>query len=132
MTAHARRVYPLECCGLLIGHRPEGDNETRTPTRIAEAENVTTESPSTRYLIDPKRFHEVDKTTWNTDEEILGFYHSHPDSPALPSAFDAEQAALWPGYCYLILGLSPSGELQEARAWVWQKERNEFEEAEVT
>ena len=33
--------------------------------------------------------------------EIVGYYHSHPDHPAGPSAFDTEHA--WPWYSYLIV-----------------------------
>ena len=34
-------------------------------------------------------------------QEIVGYYHSHPDHPARPSAFDTEHA--WPWYSYLIV-----------------------------
>jgi len=35
---------------------------------------------------------------------VLGFFHSHPDHPAVPSAFDLERA--WPYYSYLIVSLA--------------------------
>jgi proteasome lid subunit RPN8/RPN11 len=135
ILAHARRAAPLECCGLLIGRGPVGHKLacaiSRAVTRLIEATNVEPASPATRYLIDPSEFHQADKTTWNTDEEILGFYHSHPTGDASPSPFDAAQAALWPGYCYLILALSPSGELAEMRCWVWEEAEGRFEEVEI-
>ena len=34
---------------------------------------------------------------------MVGFYHSHPDHPALPSPFDEEHA--WPWYSYLVLAV---------------------------
>ncbi|ELZ96109.1 hypothetical protein C440_05475 [Haloferax mucosum ATCC BAA-1512] len=35
------------------------------------------------------------------DDDIVGFYHSHPDTDPFPSDADREQAS-WPGYVYLI------------------------------
>ncbi len=39
---------------------------------------------------------------------VGGFYHSHPDHPALPSEFDRDHA--WPWYSYLILGVTGTTE----------------------
>ena len=39
-----------------------------------------------------------------TGQLVAGFYHSHPDHPARPSAFDEEHA--WPWYTYLVLSVT--------------------------
>ena len=35
--------------------------------------------------------------------DILGFYHTHPNHPAIPSSFDIN--ASWPFYSYVILSV---------------------------
>ena len=127
IRSHAREAYPAECCGMLIG--------TRTPefivTRIHPAANRAT-APD-RYDIDPLEVHAADTTTWGTDEEIIGFYHSHPDHTPEPSAHDT--ALAWVSYCYLIVGVNGAGET-ETRAWVrgddsWDQEVLAAEEGAV-
>ena len=39
----------------------------------------------------------------SADRELVGFYHSHPDHPAVPSAFDLEHA--WPNLSYVIVSV---------------------------
>jgi proteasome lid subunit RPN8/RPN11 len=46
--------------------------------------------------------------------EIIGFYHSHPDHAAIPSATDA--ALAWEAYCYLIVPITAQG-AGAPRAW---------------
>jgi len=121
IIAHARGCYPEECCGLLIGRR-----EPRfSVTRIHRAANLNRSRAHDRYEIDPREFHQVDKTTWGTEEEIIGFYHSHPGHPPFPSAFDRERA--WSSYCYLIIGVNAEGE-SDSRAWVWRESPPRWEE----
>jgi proteasome lid subunit RPN8/RPN11 len=121
IISHAREVYPDECCGLLIGRRAPA----LVVTRVARAVNQARAHAQERYEIDPREFHQIDKTTWGKEEEIIGFYHSHPDHPPLPSAFDAARA--WPSYCYLIVSLqAPQG---LCRAWIWREASSGWEEA---
>lgn len=40
-------------------------------------------------------------------EVVSGFYHSHPDHPAKPSAFDTEHAGPW--YTYPVVSVEPGG-----------------------
>ena len=127
IIAHAKAAFPEECCGLLIGRRAP-----LVVTRIHRATNLNRERAADRYEIDPREFHRADKTTWNTEEEIVGFYHSHPNHPPRPSAFDSARA--WPAYCYLIVAVNDAGEV-EPRAWrcgdapePWAEETIEMED----
>ena len=52
--------------------------------------------------------------------EIVGYYHSHPDHPAVPSAFDTEHA--WPWYSYLIVHIN-RGRGAGMASWVLDDER---------
>ena len=44
-------------------------------------------------------------------EELFAIYHSHPTSPAIPSAVDLEQA-VYPAALYLIISLNTKGLLE--------------------
>jgi len=55
---------------------------------------------------------------------VVGFYHSHPDHPARPSAFDLEHA--WPFYSYVIVSVE-DGAVADMRSWRLRDDRSEFE-----
>jgi proteasome lid subunit RPN8/RPN11 len=54
---------------------------------------------------------------------LLGFYHSHPDHPAYPSAYDLEHA--FPFFSYVILAVE-GGEPKDMRSFVLSEDRSEF------
>src|ERR1700731_4450604 len=82
---HGEETYPHECCGVLLGQM-EGD--VRTVTSIARCGNTRTDSPQNRYNIDPKELVRIQRQGRERGEDIIGFYHSHPDHPARWSAPD--------------------------------------------
>jgi proteasome lid subunit RPN8/RPN11 len=96
---HGEETYPHECCGVLLGRFE--DDRTRVVTSIARADNTRTDSPETRYNIDPKELVRVQREAREREEEIIGFYHSHPDHPAQWSPTDFREAH-WLGCSYLI------------------------------
>jgi proteasome lid subunit RPN8/RPN11 len=108
IRAHGRETYPHECCGFLLGV----PGEVR---EIARASNAREDSPQNRYLIPPIEFVRVQRDADQRGLDVIGFYHSHPDHPARPSAFDREHA--WPGYAYLIAAVDGGlpGELRGFR-----------------
>jgi len=95
---HGEETYPHECCGVLLG---EMDGDTRTVTSIARAGNTRTDSAHNRYNIDPKDLIRIQREGRNRGEEIIGFYHSHPDHPARWSQTDFADAH-WFGCSYVI------------------------------
>jgi len=52
---------------------------------------------------------------------VLGYYHSHPDHLAAPSAFDTEHA--WPWYSYIIVRVD-RGRAAELASWVLEDDRS--------
>src|SRR2546427_619942 len=56
----------------------------------------------------------VQKDAESRGLEIIGFAHSHPDHPPIPSRFDADHA--WNFYSYLVDSVQ-KGALREARSW---------------
>ncbi len=96
IVAHALAVRPRECCGVLIG----------AARQILEAVPVENRADLPgRFLIDPKGHIDARREARRRGLDVLGFYHSHPHSPAAPSARDRDEAA-YPGHLYLIVGLA--------------------------
>ncbi len=88
----ARKAYPEECCGLLVGtvDCADGGAAARV-TRVIAGENVATPSRRDRFEVDPRQQFAVLRALRGTGEVIVGHYHSHPDAEAVPSAVDRER-----------------------------------------
>jgi [CysO sulfur-carrier protein]-S-L-cysteine hydrolase len=99
LLAHARREAPNECCGLLIGS--EHSIEEAVPAR-----NVH-EHPA-RYQIDPADHFATIRRVRREGRTIIGAYHSHPNTSAVPSETDISEA-YDPTLLYLIISLRDSG-----------------------
>ncbi|MFQ5781330.1 MAG: Mov34/MPN/PAD-1 family protein [Nitrospiria bacterium] len=108
MIAHARSDAPNECCGLLAGK--EGRIEEIYPMSNLPAEDpkiVDLNVPADRrfrYVMDPKAQLRAFKEMRENGTELLAIYHSHPHSPAYPSATDV-RLAFYPEAHYLIISL---------------------------
>ncbi len=83
---HASAAYPDECCGVLIGPPPKYD-EWRI-TKVVPSDNVTSGDPRTAFEIDPTLLIRTQKGLRGSGEEIIGYYHSHPNGAAEPSGKD--------------------------------------------
>jgi proteasome lid subunit RPN8/RPN11 len=98
LRQHGEETYPDECCGVLLGQM---DGDTRVVTSIARAGNTRTDSAHNRYNIDPKELVRIQREGRERGEDIVGFYHSHPDHPARWSQTDFAEAH-WYGCSYVI------------------------------
>jgi proteasome lid subunit RPN8/RPN11 len=78
-----------------------------------------------RYLIPAAAVRELEDAAQRAGLDLVGFYHSHPDGAAIPSAFDLEVA--WPWYSYLITSVTAAGE-GRARGWRLRDDRDGFVE----
>jgi proteasome lid subunit RPN8/RPN11 len=99
LRRHGEETYPHECCGILLGHM--GDDGVRTVTAVARAGNTRTDSAHNRYNIDPRQLIRIQREGRERGEDIIGFYHSHPDHPARWSQTDFAEAH-WLGCSYVI------------------------------
>lgn len=95
---HGEETYPHECCGILLGQMESG---VRTVTSIARCGNTRTDSPQNRYHIDPKELIRIQREGRERGEDVIGFYHSHPDHPAHWSPTDLAEAH-WIACSYVI------------------------------
>ena len=117
----AQKTYPHECCGVMVG---SVENGVKTVTQLIPAENQRTDSPANRYLITPDLLNELEKKLKGTDRAIVGFFYSHPDVPARPSAYDQDQA--WPWYSYVIVSVN-RGQAGEIHNWKLRDDRSAFD-----
>jgi len=85
LLTEAVRAAPEECCGLLLGHGSLIE-EARPAANVAA-------DPLRRFEIDPQALVDAHRAERNGGPQVLGYYHSHPASPAEPSATDRAQAA---------------------------------------
>jgi proteasome lid subunit RPN8/RPN11 len=99
LRQHGEETYPYECCGVLLGQF--ADDGSKTVTRVVRAGNTRDDSPRNRYHIDPRELIRIQREGRERGEDIVGFYHSHPDHPAHWSANDLEEAH-WIGCSYVI------------------------------
>jgi proteasome lid subunit RPN8/RPN11 len=99
MRRHGEETYPHECCGVLLGSFE--DDGAKTVTRTARCGNTRLDSLHNRYNIDPKELIQIQRAGRERGEEIVGFYHSHPDHPAQWSETDLAEAH-WIGCSYVI------------------------------
>ena len=123
---HAEAGYPEEICGGLLGARFEdGSIEIREAIAI---DNSRTDERNRRYLISPREVLELERRAGKTGLNLVGFYHSHPDAPAVPSDFDRQHA--WPWYTYVIASVR-NGELAMVEAWRLRDDRSTFDRLEI-
>ena len=103
--------YPYETCGVLVGASTDGQVRVE---RVFQARNLNTERARDRYVLDPDDLMTADKAAREAGLDIVGFWHTHPDHPALPSETDREAA--WDGYSYVILSVS-GARVEDLRSW---------------
>ncbi len=118
---HGRRAYPEECCGALLGTKgPDGDRVARAEP----VENSRADRRDRRFRIAPEEYLKLERLASAQGRALLGFYHSHPDHPAVPSEYDREHAL--PFFHYVVLGVA-SGEPGEMASWVLSEDRRVFD-----
>ena len=127
IAAHAERDYPYECCGLLLGgFGVDGRKLVAETYPISNAREE--EAKRNRFLIRPEELMVGEKYAARKELEVLGFYHSHPDHPAVPSQYDLEHA--WPVYSYIVVSVR-AGQAEDLRSWEMEGDRSRFNEEEI-
>ena len=101
---HGEQTYPQECCGVLLGQVDLDQNERQVSVAI-RCGNTRSDSAHNRYHIDPKELIAAQKKARERGEDIVGFYHSHPDHPAQWSQTDFAEAH-WIGCSYVITSVA--------------------------
>ncbi len=121
INAHGLETYPHECCGALLGR---DDGASREVLDLLPLANRRHDSPRNRFELMPEDVLRAEKTAHQSQLELLGWYHSHPDAPARPSEFDREHA--WPWYSYIIVSVE-KGEPRDMTSWRLQDHRSGYD-----
>jgi proteasome lid subunit RPN8/RPN11 len=85
MRAATAAAHPREACGILLG-------EGQRITAFRETDNVHP-SPETHFEIDPQALIDAHRAARAGGAQVVGYFHSHPRGPAIPSATDRACAA---------------------------------------
>ncbi len=129
LRAHGEQAYPHECCGVLIGQFSD-DGGKRIETVIACA-NTRTGSLENRYQISPAELIRIQRESRLAGRDIVGFYHSHPDSPPRWSSTDLDEAH-WTDCSYVIISVE-AGKAALTNSFVLQgtEESKHFADEEI-
>ena len=98
MLEQARAEAPIECCGILAGRH----GRAQKLYRMTNAEHR-----HDHYMMAPEQQFEAVRDIRSSSLDMLAIYHSHPETPARPSAEDV-RLALTPNVVYVILSLQPN------------------------
>lgn len=124
IRAHLEAAYPEEACLILIGRPGTGD--------VFEARRARNAAPVDRrhrYAVASDVMLRVDREAEAAGLSVVGFVHSHPDHPPVPSATDLELA--WPVYVYVIWSVR-EGRAEAARGWRLEDDRFSEVETDLT
>lgn len=85
ILAAAKKAEEKECCGLLLG----------TANRIEQALQAANvhPAPARHFEIDPAALIAALRAEREGGAQVIGYFHSHPTGPAIPSATDTAMAA---------------------------------------
>ena len=95
IVGDARRCYPREGCGLIVGRAGMGLRFIAMANTLGSA---------TAYEMDPRQLIEALRSIRESGEELAAIYHSHPAGPTAPSRVDIERA-YYPDAVVLIVSL---------------------------
>ncbi len=126
---HGEATYPHECCGVLTGEAADGSKRV---LQVVACNNADSEKPERWYEINPRDLVRIQREAHQNGQDILGFYHSHPDAPARWSKSDLAEAH-WPGCSYVITSVE-QGKAQQTNSFelVGDEASKRFEDEELT
>ena len=111
MLEHARAELPNEACGLVSGSIQTGDAVAFHPARNSERSAL-------RYTVHPDDLLRIILEIEDAGRDLVGIFHSHTRSPAVPSATDLRES-MYPEPFYVLASLAdPDAPPERAlRAW---------------
>ena len=125
MVAHARKTYPNECCGAMLG---SADNGTKLVSVAMPLQNAFAGAQAARYELRPEDLLAADKAAREHKMDLIGIYHSHPDCDAYFSKTDLQNSCPW--YSFVVLSIQ-KGEFHHANSWLPNFEQTEAAKEEL-
>jgi proteasome lid subunit RPN8/RPN11 len=78
------------------------DSGAKIVSRVVRCGNTRADSPHNRYNIDPRDLFRIEREGRERGEDVVGYYHSHPDHPAKWSTTDLAEAHWCFGRSFVI------------------------------
>ena len=128
IARYGEHGYPHEVCGLLLGH--VGPSAERTVVELFPLENERVDSLTNRYAVSARSMLAGERHARREGLDVVGYYHSHPNAPAIPSGYDLEHAT-WPDVSYPIVSVR-NGVADVTRSWTLSDDRSTFVEEPIT
>ena len=125
MVQHARRTYPNECCGAMLGTIEDG---RKTVQAALPLRNSFEGAQNARYELKPEDLLEADRQARSRQLDLIGIYHSHPDCGAYFSETDLKNSCPW--YSFVVLSIQ-KGEFDHANSWLPNPEQTAAEKEEL-
>jgi proteasome lid subunit RPN8/RPN11 len=120
--AQMESTYPNEGGGFLLGSLVEGAVHVAD---IIQIDNVfEQEEQYHRYAMTPQDWARLEDEADTRGLTLIGYYHSHPDSPAVPSLYDRDHAL--PNFTYIITSVQ-DGKAVDMRVWRLRTDRTQFD-----
>ncbi len=114
-------TFPNEGGGFLFG--TINDHSTQI-IDVIHIENVfETEEQYHRYAMTPQNWAQMEDEADERGLQLVGYYHSHPNHPAIPSTFDRDHAL--PNFVYIITSVI-DGQADVQLAWLLSEDRQQF------
>ena len=126
MVAHARRTYPNECCGAMLGTI---DGDSKNVREAIALENAFDGAQAARYELRPEDLLKADKAARERGMDLIGIYHSHPDCDAYFSTTDLQNSCPW--YSFVVLSIQ-KGEFHHANSWLPNMDQTAADKEELT
>jgi len=125
MVSHARKTYPNECCGAMLGEIDSGNKQVRQAVPL---ENVSAGPRSARYELKPEDLLQADRKARENGMDLVGIYHSHPDCDAYFSETDLKNSCPW--YSFVVLSIR-NGAFDHANCWLPNADQTTAEKEEL-
>ena len=122
MNAHVENAYPEEGAGFLIGEASEVKEILALPNSREDG------ARHNRFLFTPEDYLQAELKADELGLSLIGVFHSHPDSPNVPSEYDREWAQ--PFFSYIITRVD-NGKAVNSRSWRLLEDRSNYEEEEI-
>ena len=122
INAHVEKAYPEEGAGFLIGEA----GEIKEVVTLANSREDG--ARHNRFLFTPEDYLQAELKADKLGLSLIGVFHSHPDSPNIPSEYDREWAQ--PFFSYIITRVD-HGKAVSSRSWRLLEDRSKYEEEKI-
>ncbi|GAB4472524.1 MAG: M67 family metallopeptidase [Anaerolineales bacterium] len=123
LSTHLEAAYPDEGAGFLFGVLTADQRHVRAVFPLPNRREA--EARHNRFLITAQDYAQAEQRAAEEGFDVIGVFHSHPDSPNVPSEFDRQWAL--PYFAYWITTVN-QGKCAAHRVWLLREDRASFVE----